>query len=140
MNSFENGFKKSPRQRHLETQAGFLQEVLSIKDKYNLFIETEILPTPCSPLDYQTFNVATDLALRVLKSDFACDVLKGTSYATMNELYPEPEWLRILTDGSRVDQRVSAGAGVFCHLFSAYASFGYYASAYDGVIEAILIA
>ncbi|XP_042906986.1 uncharacterized protein [Parasteatoda tepidariorum] len=58
----------------------------------------------------------------------------------MNELHPEPERLRIYTDGSRVDQRVSARAGVFCHLFSAYASVGCYASAYDGEIEAILIA
>ncbi|XP_015929558.1 uncharacterized protein [Parasteatoda tepidariorum] len=32
------------------------------------------------------------------------------------------------------------GAGVFCHLFSACASVGYSASAYDGEIEAILIA
>ncbi|GIY23388.1 hypothetical protein CDAR_415791 [Caerostris darwini] len=43
----------------------------------------------------------------------------------------------IYTDGSRMDQRINSGAGVFCDLFSVYAPVGCFASAYDGEVEAL---
>lgn len=36
--------------------------------------------------------------------------------------------------------RINAGAGVFCDQFSAYASVGSCASAYDGEVEALRVA
>ncbi|GIY39665.1 hypothetical protein CEXT_159591 [Caerostris extrusa] len=50
-------------------------------------------------------------------------VRRSISYATINELYPELEWLRIYTDGSRVEQRIKSD------LFSVYALVGRFASA-----------
>ncbi|GIY13871.1 hypothetical protein CDAR_524761 [Caerostris darwini] len=50
------------------------------------------------------------------------------------------EWLRIYTDSSRMEQRINAGAGVFCDLFSVYAPVGRFASAYDGEVEVLRIA
>ncbi|GIY22011.1 hypothetical protein CDAR_177151, partial [Caerostris darwini] len=55
----------------------------------------------------------------------------------MQLLYPEPKWLRIYTDGCRMEQRINAGAGVFCDLFSVYAPAGRFASAYDDEVEAL---
>ncbi|GIY26352.1 reverse transcriptase domain-containing protein [Caerostris darwini] len=52
---------KSPSQHCLKTQAGFLQEVLKLKDSYNLNSEFENLPAPRNPLDCLIFNVVTDL-------------------------------------------------------------------------------
>ncbi|GIY10349.1 hypothetical protein CDAR_44421 [Caerostris darwini] len=124
-----------PSQRFLKTQAGFLQEVLKLKDSYNLNFELENLPTPRSPLDCRIFNVVTDLVPVVRKLDTSCDVLRSISYATINELYPKSEWLRIYTDGSRMEQRINAGAGVFCQCPD-----GCFASAYDGEVEALRIA
>ncbi|GIY26837.1 uncharacterized protein CEXT_78181 [Caerostris extrusa] len=63
------------------------------------------------------FNVVTDLVPAVRKLDTSCGVLRSISYATINELYPESEWMRIYTDGSRMGQRINAGAGVFCDMW-----------------------
>ncbi|GIY16585.1 hypothetical protein CDAR_598921 [Caerostris darwini] len=73
-----------------------------------------------------------DLVPAVRRLDTSCDVLRSISYATINELYPESERLRIYTDGSRMEQRINSGAGVFCDPFSVYAPVGSFASAYDG--------
>ncbi|GIY52580.1 hypothetical protein CEXT_357501 [Caerostris extrusa] len=43
------------------------------------------------PLDCRIFNVVTDLFSTVRKLDTSCDVIRSISYATINELYPEPE-------------------------------------------------
>ncbi|GIX93630.1 hypothetical protein CDAR_14991 [Caerostris darwini] len=67
----------------------------------------------------------------------SCDALRSISYASINELCPEPKLLRIYSDGSRVEQRLNAGAGVFWNLFSVYALVGRFASAYDGKYEAL---
>ncbi|GIX87510.1 hypothetical protein CDAR_86451 [Caerostris darwini] len=123
-----------PKQRCLKTQAGFLQEVLKLK---NILITC--LPTPRNPLDCRIFIVVADLVPVVRKLDNSCDVLRSISYATINELYSELEWLRIYTDGSRVEQRINAGAGVFCDLFSIYAPVSRFASAYDSEVEALRI-
>ncbi|GIX76276.1 hypothetical protein CDAR_418451 [Caerostris darwini] len=98
------------------------------------------LPTPRSPIDCRIFNVVTDLVPAVRKLDTSCGVLRSISYATINELYPESEWLRIYADGSRVEQRINAGTGVFYDIFSVYAPVGRFASAYDSEVEALRIA
>ncbi|GIX99880.1 hypothetical protein CDAR_238831 [Caerostris darwini] len=121
-------------------KTGFLQEVLKLKDSYNLNFKLENLPTIlCSPLDCRIFNVVTDLVPAVRELDISCDVLRSISYATINELYPESEWLRIYADGSRMEQRMNADTGIFCGL-SVYVPVGRFASAYDGEVEALRIA
>ncbi|GIY46950.1 hypothetical protein CEXT_252041 [Caerostris extrusa] len=70
----------------------------------------------------------------------SCDVLKSISYATINALYPEQELLRIYTNGPHVDQRINSGTEGFCNLLSVYAPVGYFTSAYDGEVKALLIA
>ncbi|GIY87029.1 RNase H domain-containing protein [Caerostris darwini] len=51
----------------------------------------------------------------------------------LNILYPDPEWLRILTDRSLLSK---AGAGVFSEIFSFYVPVGR-GTAFDGEIAAI---
>ncbi|GFY47741.1 hypothetical protein TNIN_376721 [Trichonephila inaurata madagascariensis] len=55
-------------------------------------------------------------------------------------LYPEPEWLKIYTNGSHVEQRINAEAGVFFRLFSVYNPISHFVSAYDGEVEVLRIA
>ncbi|GIY43629.1 hypothetical protein CDAR_271091 [Caerostris darwini] len=62
---------ESPSQHCLKTQAGFLQEVLKLKDSYNLNSEFENLPIPRSSLDCRIFNVVTDLVSAVRKLDIS---------------------------------------------------------------------
>ncbi|GIY63826.1 hypothetical protein CDAR_465701 [Caerostris darwini] len=95
---------ENPSRRCLKTPAGFLQEELKLKDSYKLNSELENLPTPRSPLGCRIFNVVTDPVPAVRKLDSNCDVLRSISYATINEPYPDPKWLRIYTDVFRVEQ------------------------------------
>ncbi|GIX72531.1 hypothetical protein CDAR_553541 [Caerostris darwini] len=90
-----------------------------MKDSYNHNSEFENLPTPSSPFDCRIFNVVTDLVPAVRKLDTSCEILKSISYATINELYPESECLKIYTDGSRMEQRINAGACFLSMLLSA---------------------
>ncbi|XP_015907968.1 uncharacterized protein [Parasteatoda tepidariorum] len=49
----------------------------------------------------------------------------------MESFYPEEEWLRIYTDGSKMSDCV------YCELFCLYTLIGIYRSAFDGEIAAI---
>ncbi|GIY38618.1 hypothetical protein CDAR_285281 [Caerostris darwini] len=49
---------ESPRQRCLKTQEGFQQEMLKLKDSYDLNFEFEKLPTPRSPSDFKSPPIA----------------------------------------------------------------------------------
>ncbi|GIY76139.1 hypothetical protein CDAR_85871, partial [Caerostris darwini] len=91
---------------------------------YRLCTENWPLEKIIEPLDCRIFNVVTDFVPAVRKLDTSCDVLRSICYATINELYPEPQWLRIYTDGSRLEQE----AGVFCDLYSVYTPVGRFAS------------
>ncbi|GIY50757.1 uncharacterized protein CDAR_476771 [Caerostris darwini] len=51
-------------------------------------------------------------------------------------LYPDPEWLRIFTDGSLLSDNPNGGAGVFSEIFSFYVPVGR-GTAFDGEIAAI---
>ncbi|GIX97278.1 uncharacterized protein CDAR_103691 [Caerostris darwini] len=54
----------------------------------------------------------------------------------LNILYPDPEWLRMFTDGSLLSDSPNAGAGVFSEFFSFYIPVGR-GTAFDGEIAAI---
>ena len=54
--------------------------------------------------------------------------------------YPEKDWLRVYTDGSRVEDANTAGASVYCNLFSQYDTAGVNKLNFDGEIEAINLA
>ncbi|GIY28366.1 hypothetical protein CDAR_231001 [Caerostris darwini] len=54
----------------------------------------------------------------------------------LNMLYPDPEWLRIFTDGSLLSDNPNAGAGVFSEIFSFYVPVGR-GTTFEGEIAAI---
>ncbi|GIY45231.1 hypothetical protein CDAR_35871, partial [Caerostris darwini] len=66
--------------------------------------------------------------------------LESHSLHAEEQLYPEAEWLTMYTYGSRVEQRINAGAEVFCDLFSVYDFVGRFAFTYDSKVEALRIA
>ncbi|XP_071043832.1 uncharacterized protein [Parasteatoda tepidariorum] len=66
-------------------------------------------------------------------------ILKVLSYEALSSYYPEPEWLRIYTNGSLLHDSPNAGAGVFSEAFSFYAPVRQ-GSAFDGQIDKIRIA
>ncbi|GFQ91817.1 uncharacterized protein LOC103523915 [Trichonephila clavata] len=55
-------------------------------------------------------------------------------------MYPEPDWVRICTDGSPLKDFESAGAGVYYHLFSFYLTTGKFTTAFDGELAALEVA
>ncbi|GIY60247.1 RNase H domain-containing protein [Caerostris darwini] len=123
---------ESPRQRCLKIQTGYLQEVLKLKDPYNLNFEFENLPTSRSPLDCRIFNVVTNLFTLSENLILAVMVLGVFPIQLLTSYIPEPEWLRIYTDGSCVEQRIDAGAGAFCDLFSVNVAVSHFSYAYNG--------
>ncbi|KAJ4446100.1 hypothetical protein ANN_12792 [Periplaneta americana] len=56
---------------------------------------------------------------------------------TIHTVYPEKDWLNIYTDGSLYDKEGSAGAGIYCTIFSSYMSAGCNTTHFDGEILAI---
>ncbi|GFW44190.1 hypothetical protein TNCV_3855511 [Trichonephila clavipes] len=55
-------------------------------------------------------------------------------------MYIEPDWVHIYTNGSLLKDSDSAGAGVYCHLFSFYLTTGQYTTAFDGEVAALQVA
>ena len=59
---------------------------------------------------------------------------------TINLRYPEDNWVRIYTDGSKMEKHSNIGAGVYSNLFSFYIPVGHDLSAFDGEVGAIRVA
>ncbi|XP_071035169.1 uncharacterized protein [Parasteatoda tepidariorum] len=72
------------------------------------------------------------------KKNIPDTVLKTNALCMLQEQYPEPEWTRVYTDGSKIQD--STGAGVHSKLFSHSAPVGYNMSNFDAEISAISIA
>ncbi|XP_054706520.1 uncharacterized protein LOC129216334 [Uloborus diversus] len=73
----------------------------------------------------------------VFKAETNDVVLRALALETIESCYPREKWLRIYTDGSKVNGCVNTGAGVYCELFSFYTPIGNHRSAFDGEIAAI---
>lgn len=122
--------------RRLKTQEGFIQKVVKIKNEIGI---PDILPFPFDPL-IPLVKGRIDLTQVVRKKDVPDAVLKAISLETINIRYPQPEWLHVYTDGSRLDQEKNAGAGIFSEMFAFYITLGPNTTPFDGEVEAIRLA
>jgi len=79
------------------------------------------------------------LKQNIVKGEIGADILRHLVLETMNTRCPPEKWLHIFTDGSQMDGRINAGAGIYCELFC-YMPLGQHSTAFDGEIEAICTA
>ena len=132
--------KNSQDGTHLKTQT----LPVNTANKYLtlLGITTEIEPfcPKIKPTEYQTINTNLSLLSDMKKQDAPPTILHQMALATINERYPQDEYLRIYTDGSLIGKHGKAGAGVHCELFSHYISVGENKTSFDGEIKAIHMA
>ena len=126
----------------LKTQKGFIQKALELADKLRFDDTNECcpLPLPQNPARTKPINYSLHLYEQVKKSETNKQTLKQLALETIHRNYPEPDWLRIFTDGSYSEATEKSGAGVSSSIFSFYTSVGTNRTAFDGEIEAIRIA
>ncbi|GIY86325.1 uncharacterized protein CDAR_513391 [Caerostris darwini] len=122
--------------RNLKTQMGFLQGVLQLKISHDLNHEPELRIPPQNPVHLKSFCINLDLGQKITKSNTDTSILRALALEMLNILYPDPEWLRIFTDGSLLSDSPNGGAGVFSEIFSSYPPVGR-GTAFDGEIAAI---
>ncbi|GFY37453.1 hypothetical protein TNIN_63241 [Trichonephila inaurata madagascariensis] len=82
------------------------------------------------------FRINLNLGQKISKHNTEPSILRGLALEILNVLYPEQEWLRILTDGSLMSDSPNAGAGDFSKMFSFYVPEGQ-GTAFYGKIVAI---
>ena len=102
--------------------------------------EIETFCPKIKPTEYQTINTNLSLLSDMKKQDAPSTILHQMALATINERYPQDEYLRIYTDGWLIGKHGKAGAGVHCKLFSHYISVGENKTSFDGEIKAIHMA
>ncbi|XP_035216426.1 uncharacterized protein LOC118189854 [Stegodyphus dumicola] len=124
------------RTRNLKIQMSFLQRVFQLKNSLGLRNEPELLVPLQNPINLKSFWINLDLGQKVMKRNMDPSVLRALAFEVLNIFYPEPEWLRIFTDGSFLSDGPNAGAGVFSKIFSFYIPLGR-GSAFDGEIAVI---
>lgn len=110
--------------------------ISELKEQLNTNFNPEHHLHPLNP----SFHIVTELIQPITKSYTNSLVLKSIAYETINTLYPEDDWLRIYTDGSRIEDCINSGAGVYSRLFAFFSPVGRFRTAFDGEIEAIQIA
>ncbi|GIY82790.1 hypothetical protein CEXT_276931 [Caerostris extrusa] len=115
---------------------GFLQGVLQLKNSLGLNHEPELLIPPQNPVHLKSFCINLDLGQKITKSNTDTSILRALALEMLNILYPDPEWLRIFTDGSLLSDSPNAGAGVFSEFLSFYVPVGR-DTAFDGEIAVI---
>jgi hypothetical protein len=87
-------------------------------------------------------NWHTNLSIKeiVKKSEINESIAKQLTLEEINTKFPEPEWLRIYTDGSKITKSENAGAGIYSKLLSQYVTVGTNNSAFDGEVKALEVA
>ncbi|XP_054713688.1 uncharacterized protein LOC129223145 [Uloborus diversus] len=120
--------------RYLKSQKGFLRGVADISSKLDLKYETEEFPPSINPISEKGFSIRLNLIKNVFKAETNDVVLRALALKTIESCYPREKWLRIYTDGSKVNGCVNTGAGVYCELFSFYTPIGNHSLAFDGEI------
>ncbi|XP_035216945.1 uncharacterized protein LOC118190350, partial [Stegodyphus dumicola] len=98
--------------------------------------EPELLVPLQNPINLKSFWINVDLGQKVTKRNTDPSILRALAFDVLNNFYPEPEWLRIFTDGSLLSDGPNAGAGVFSEIFSFCIPVAQ-GSAFDGKIAAI---
>ncbi|GIY86838.1 hypothetical protein CEXT_130601 [Caerostris extrusa] len=114
---------------------GFLQGVLQLKNSLGLNHEPELLILPQNPVHLKSFCIKLDLGQKITKSNTDTSILRALALEMLTILYPDPEWLRICTDGSLLSDSPNAGTGVFSEIFSFYVPVGR-GTAFDGSVPA----
>jgi len=77
-----------------------------------------------NPLDFMTVKTNLSLTEDLKKQDTSPIVLKLSALEMIDLHYPEMDWLRVYTNGSKADEANKTGAEVHCKLFSQYATTG----------------
>lgn len=108
----------------------------------NINVTNKIGPLclPINPINYTTTATNLSLTEHYKKKDTPPDILRYAALSTMNEKYPEDEWLRVYTDGSHIEETGETGAGVYSKLFAQYAPVGKNRTNFDGELKAIYLA
>ncbi|GIY01931.1 uncharacterized protein CEXT_332121 [Caerostris extrusa] len=104
--------------RNLKTQMGFLQGSPPAKNSLGLNHEPELLILPQNPVHLKSFCIKLDLGQKITKSNTDTFILRALALEMLTILYPDPEWLRIFTDGSLLSDSPNAGTGVSSEIFS----------------------
>ena len=92
---------------------------------------------------YQSYSYNLEIiGLFDRKVDVNSTLLKPLTIATINESYPEPEWLGVYTDDSRTGMCGHAGARVYCQELAHYTSIpiGAEGTVFEGEVKAIKVA
>jgi ribonuclease HI len=131
---------QSTAPQNLTSQPTFIHKTDTLLQKFNS--DDKIKPTPqmLNPLDYQQYNTNLSIEEIVKKSEINPSVAKQLTLKEINTKFPEPEWLRIYTDGSKITKSKSAKAGIYPKLFSQYITVGTNNSAFDEEVKAIEVA
>ena len=125
--------------RNLKTQAGFIQKSLELRKKYETFGEPEILHIKKNPKDFHTPQYCLELIQKTDgKDNTNPEILRLLSIETINTRYPSSLYSYIY--GSKLHIHGSAGAGIYCKLFSFYISTAQTNTAFDDETEVILTA
>ena len=126
--------------RNIKAQANFIQSAKRKCNSLNLSIDYLVLSSPPYSLDFLNINIKLDLFQRVVKSEMCDAPLRSFAMEIIEVLYPENDWLCIFTDGSMLVRTCSTGANIHCELFNFYLPTRPRTTAFDGEIEAIVVA
>ncbi|XP_073991810.1 uncharacterized protein [Rhodnius prolixus] len=74
----------------------------------------------------------------VRKNETTTLELKAAALETIHTRFPTPPWKHVYTDGSALDARGNAGAGVFTSDFQIAEPVGRFCSNFDGEVKAVL--
>jgi hypothetical protein len=131
---------RSTAPQNLTSQPALIHKTDSLLQKFNL--DDKIKPTSqmLNPLDYQQYNTNLSIEEIVKKSEINPSLAKQLTLEELNTKFPEPEWLRIYTDGSKITKSENAGAGIYSKLYSQYIAVGTNNSAFDGEVKATEVA
>ena len=137
-NNYWSEYPNKPRK--LKTQKGFIQMAEEIKQLTIPSTTPESIPLPNSPLHLAHIQSYTNILCPVSKKTTSDPELKAAALETIHTRYPETEWIHVYTDGSYMQERPNAGAGVYSTLFNFYKPIGRNQTNFDGEMEAILLA
>ena len=120
---------------------GRLQYSNQILQGYNPNKRISRRPPPINPLEYQS-NIYNVEILRLFdrKADVKTTILKQLTIDSINESYPEPRWLRVYTNSSKIEMQGHAGRGVYCQEFEHYMPIGAEATVFEMEVKAIEVA
>jgi hypothetical protein len=129
---------KTLDKQHLKTQLLPFNAVYRYLKQLQIPTEVELICPTTTPTEYQSFHTKLSLLSEMKEHDTPHIALQQLTLATINERYPTEEYLRINTDGSKIDG--IAGAEIHSELSSHCISVGSNSTSFDGEITAIAMA